>query len=181
MRTARFFVPEEWIARTAEAFTIPVGPIHKQIVAVLRMRIGDPISLMIDDGAEIDGHITEITRSAIMGVIAGSRVITPLRPDIIVCAAATKRDTFEWMLQKGTELGVNGFIPLLTDRVVKRPKDIPRRWLDIVREAAEQSGRVTLPVIYEPMTLAAAVGKMKDRTKIIMHEAAGEAKMPKTR
>lgn len=181
MRTARFFVPEEWIARSAEAFTIPAGPIHKQIISVLRMKVGDPISLMPNDGTEINGHITEINRSAIMGVIAGSSVGKPPRPDIIVCAAMTKRDTFEWMLQKCTELGANGFIPMLTDRVVKRPKEMPKRWQDIVREASEQSGRVTLPVIHEVMTLAGAVGKMHDRVKIAMHEAHGDGKFPKIR
>ena len=181
MRTARFFVSEEWIARSAEAFTIPAGPIHKQIVSVLRMKVGDPISLMPNDGTEIDGHITEINRSAIMGVIAGSKVVKPLRPDITVCAAMTKRDTFEWMLQKCTELGANAFIPMITDRVIKRPKETPKRWQDIVREASEQSGRVTLPVIHEVMTLAGAVGKMHDRVKIAMHEADGAVKLPKIR
>lgn len=172
---------DEWIARSAQAFTIPAGAIHKQIVMVLRMKVGDALSLMTNDGTEIDGHITEITRSAVMGVIAGDRVAKPLRPDVMVCAAMTKRDTFEWMLQKCTELGVNGFIPLLTDRVVKRPKDTPKRWNDIVREAAEQSGRVTLPVIHEPMSLGAAIGKCQDRVKVVLHEAAGKSKMPAVR
>lgn len=173
MRTARFFVPEEWIAHSAEAFTIPAGPTHKQIVAVLRLKVGDPISLLTNDGEEIDGRITDISRSAVIGVIAGSRIGKPLRPDITVCAAMTKRDTFEWMLQKCTELGANSFIPLLTDRVIKRPKDAPQRWRDIVREAAEQSGRYFLPTISEPMTLGAAIGKCKDRTLIAMHESSG--------
>ncbi len=181
MRTARFFVPEEWIARSAEAFTIPAGPTHKQLISVLRAKIGDPLSLMTNNGEEIDGRITDIGRSAIVGVIAGSTVAKPLRPDIVVCAAMTKRDTFEWMLQKCTELGANGFIPMYTDRVVKRPKDIPRRWRDIVREASEQSGRVTMPTIEEPRTLGATLGAYKKHTLIALHESAGVASLPTVR
>lgn len=178
MRTARFFVPAEWIAKSAEAFCIPAGNIHKQIVSVLRMKVNDPISLMTGDGEELDGHITEITKSAVMGVIAGSSVSKPVSPAITVCAAMTKRDTFEWTLQKCTELGAVKFIPLLTDRVIKRPKDTPKRWNDIVREAAEQSGRTTLPTITEPLKLGEALAYTEKCVRIFFHETGG-AKMPK--
>lgn len=178
MRTARFFVPAEWIAKSAEAFCIPAGALHKQIVTVLRMKVGDPISLMIGDGEEHDGHITEITKSAVMGVIAGSKVTKPLIPSITVCAAMTKRDTFEWMLQKCTEIGAAKFIPLLTDRVIKRPKETPKRWHDIVREAAEQSGRTTLPAITEPLSLGEAMAYTEKCSRIFFHETGG-GKLPK--
>jgi 16S rRNA (uracil1498-N3)-methyltransferase len=178
MRTARFFVPAEWIARSAEAFCIPASSLHKQIVAVLRMKVGDPISLMVGDGEELEGHITEITKSAVMGVIAGSTISKPVSPAITVCAAMTKRDTFEWTLQKCTELGVGKFIPLLTDRVIKRPKENPKRWSDIVREAAEQSGRTTLPIITEPLKLGEAMAYTEKCVRIFFHESGG-AKLPK--
>ena len=178
MRTARFFVPAEWIAKSAEAFCIPAGALHKQIVTVLRMKVADPISLMIGDGEEYEGHITEITKSAVMGVIAGSKVSKPIIPSITVCAAMTKRDTFEWTLQKCTELGAAKFIPLLTDRVIKRPKETPKRWHDIVREAAEQSGRTTLPAITEPVTLGEAMAYTEKCSRIFFHETGG-SKLPK--
>ncbi len=173
MRTARFFVPEEWIAKSAKAFCIPAGALHKQIIAVLRLKVGDPISLMVGDGEELDGQISEITKSAVMGVIAGSKISKPITPSITVCAAMTKRDTFEWTLQKCTELGVVKFIPLLTDRVIKRPKDTPKRWHDIVREAAEQSGRTTLPNITEPLSLKEALTYTEKCSRIFFHETGG--------
>ncbi|HRH31856.1 MAG TPA: RsmE family RNA methyltransferase [bacterium] len=178
MRTARFFVPAEWIAKSAEAFCIPAGALHKQITTVLRMKVADPISLMVGDGEELEGHITEITKSAVMGVIASSKVSKPVLPEITVCAAMTKRDTFEWTLQKCTELGAVKFIPLLTDRVIKRPKDTPKRWLEIVKEAAEQSGRTTLPTLTEPLKLGEAMAYTEKCTRIFFHETGG-AKLPK--
>jgi 16S rRNA (uracil1498-N3)-methyltransferase len=173
MRTARFFVPLEWIALSAQAFSIPAGPIHRQMVSVLRMKVGQSLSLCANDGFEIDAVITEITKSAISGSIIERRAGSPLRPDIIVCAAVTKRDTFEWTLQKCTELGASGFLPLITDRVIKKTKDIPLRWLDIVREASEQSGRTTLPVIHAPMSLKDAHDYTKKYDRVVLHESVG--------
>lgn len=170
MRTARFFVPEEWIARSAEAFSIPASNTYKQIVTVLRMKVGDPVSFMTNDGTEIDCRITEITPSAILGVIAGSVITNPLKPEVTVCAAILKNDHFELVLQKCTELGATAFIPLITDRTVKKTREIASRWPMIVKEASEQSGRTILPVIHEPMTFAAALGKTDGMRRIVLHE-----------
>lgn len=182
MRTARFFVPAEWIAQSARAFSIPAGSMHKQIVSVLRMKIGDRVSLCPNDGTEIDCEITEITKAAILGVIVGSRVGEPLRPAITVCAAITKRDTFEWTLQKCTEIGAIAFIPMITDRVIKKTKEVPARWMDILREASEQSGRTTLPVIHDPSSLKSAIEQTAKFDRIVLHESMGKAApMPKIR
>lgn len=175
MRTARFFISSEWIARGAQAFSIPAGPIYRQITSVLRMKVGDSLSLCANDGSELECTITEITKAAILGKIFTTSVGKPLRPHITVCAAVTKRDTFEWTLQKCTELGAAAFIPLISERVVKKIKDIPRRWHDIVREASEQSGRMTLPTIFDPMTLTGALEHTKSSDRFILHESLGKS------
>lgn len=172
MRTARFFVPPEWIARAAQAFSIPAGPFYRQIVTVLRMKAGDVLSLCPNDGSELECTITEITKSAILGSIGASKVHKPLRPRITVCAAITKRDTFEWMLQKCTELGVCEFVPMFTDRVVKKTKEVPSRWCEIVREASEQSGRTIMPSILDPMSFSLALEHTKACERLLFHESA---------
>ena len=174
MRTARFFISPEWIARGAQAFSIPAGPIYRQITTVLRMKHGDVLSLCANDGSELECSISEITKSAISGTILHTTVGTPLRPHITICAAVTKRDTYEWMLQKCTEIGAAAFIPLITERVVKKIKDVPLRWHDILREASEQSGRMTLPVLCDPMSFSAALEHMKSADRYVLHEAHGE-------
>jgi len=182
MRTARFFVPPDWIAHSAQAFSIPSGSLYRQIVSVLRMKSGDIIGLCPNDGTEIECTISEITKSAILGSIVASKTGAVLRPTITVCSAITKRDTFEWMLQKCTELGATAFIPMITDRVIKKTKDVPTRWKDIVREASEQSGRIILPIIHEPTSLKAAVEATSKCERIVLHESVGKiASMPKIR
>lgn len=180
MRTARFFVSPEWIARGAQAFSIPAGPLYRQITGVLRMKVGDTLSLCVNDGSEMECVISEVTKAALLGTIVHTIVGKPIRPHITVCAAVTKRDTFEWTLQKCTELGAAAFIPIMTERVVKKIKDVPTRWCDIVREASEQSGRMTCPTIADPMPLVAAIEHMKSADCYIFHESLGKATgMPK--
>ena len=182
MRTARFFVPADWIAQSAQAFSIPAGALYRQIVSVLRMKSGDIIGLCPNDGTEIECKISEITKSAILGSIVGSKTGAVLRPFITVCAAITKRDTFEWTFQKCTELGATDFFPMITERVIKKTKDVPARWNDIVREASEQSGRTVLPIIHEPTSLKAAIEATSKYDRIVLHESVGRiSAMPKIR
>ncbi len=183
MRTARFFVSPEWIALGDKAFSIPAGPMYKQIVVVLRMKVGDLLSLCPNDGTELECKITEITKSAILGLIISSKAGEVLRPSITICAAITKRDTFEWMLQKCTELGVTMFMPIISDRVIKRAKEVSGRWNEIVKEASEQSGRTSTPIIAEPVSLSIILHRIKDFDhKIVLHESLDKtSSMPKVR
>jgi 16S rRNA (uracil1498-N3)-methyltransferase len=69
-----------------------------------------------------------------------------------------KKDNFELVLQKGTELGIKIFVPVLAARSVKIKDEVPARWFEIVREAAEQCGRTELPEL-KP------IAKFKDAIK----------------
>lgn len=178
MRTERFFVPPEWIALHAKAFSIPAGPLHKQIVQVLRMKAGDPLTLLPNNGTEVEGIITAITKSAITGTITSSEATPSIQPEVVMCAAITKRDTFEWMLQKCTELGVSAFIPLHTERTIKKTPEVHPRWLEIVKEASEQSGRTTMPHIFDPMSLQQALKKTQTSARIVFHEEGSERALP---
>jgi 16S rRNA (uracil1498-N3)-methyltransferase len=78
-----------------------------------------------------------------------------LCPSLAVAFALTKGDKPDLVVQKLTELGVDRILPVLAERSVVR-LDGPRaaaavdRWRRIVREAAGQCRRATLPVV-EPL------------------------------
>jgi 16S rRNA (uracil1498-N3)-methyltransferase len=65
------------------------------------------------------------------------------------------------VLQKGTELGVARFAPVISSRSVVRPAEALRskypRWRAILREATEQCGRARIPDLAEPLTWDAAM------------------------
>jgi 16S rRNA (uracil1498-N3)-methyltransferase len=67
--------------------------------------------------------------------------------------AIIQADKFEFVLQKGTELGVHTFTPLIADRTevpTERIRGKGERWQKIVLEAVKQSGRSRIPVIETP-------------------------------
>ncbi len=126
--------------------------ICKQITSVLRLAVGDEVVLGDGHGLRAVCTISAIERTQIVcAVTHSSRALLPTRV-VRIAAAITKRDTFEWMVQKVTELGVTRITPLLTDRTIKLGVNL-ERLSAIAREAAEQSGQVFLPVIDEPMTI----------------------------
>ena len=104
---------------------------------------------------------------------------TEPRCAITLYQALLKQDRFEWVLQKGTEVGIAAFVPVVTERCVARPSGVTGRldrWRAIVREAAEQSGRGRLPEVQSPRDLDDVLGSLVQPT-IVCWEAAGDRRL----
>jgi 16S rRNA (uracil1498-N3)-methyltransferase len=87
-----------------------------------------------------------------------------------------KGDRFEWLLEKGTEIGVARFVPLITARAVVKPEaggNRADRWGRIVIEAAEQSGRGAVPIVDAPQRFADALANAPG-VLLLPYEAADE-------
>ncbi len=82
---------------------------------------------------------------------------TPQRSvQVVLYAALIRKERFEWMLQKATELGIDRIVPLIMERNVVKWEDEPRklqRYTAILKEAAEQCHRVDIPHLDEPQRL----------------------------
>jgi 16S rRNA (uracil1498-N3)-methyltransferase len=127
------------------------GQVAHQIGRVLRLRPGDTIELMDNSGIVYVAKIDGISRESVSAEVLEQRdpgTEPPVRVDLY--QALLKGQKMEWVLQKGTEIGVSRFVPMLSERCISRPSaaDVEarlERWRAIVREAAEQSGRAVLP------------------------------------
>jgi len=75
-------------------------------------------------------------------------------PDLWLCPALLKKDRFDMVLEKATELGVAAVHPVVTRRCVA-DKLNPERARAIVTEAAEQCARTALPELADPLKLDA--------------------------
>ena len=74
----------------------------------------------------------------------------------VLYCAILKRENFELVVQKATEIGVREIVPLITQRTVKL--DIKEERLrKIITEAAEQSGRGRVPMLRQAMSFADAL------------------------
>lgn len=147
--THRFFVPAGSIAGD----TVTFGPaMAHQLRNVLRLRAGDRVVVLDDSGLEYEVTLERVGRDEARGRIEAQREAgTEPRVRVTLYQGMLKGDRFEWVLQKGTELGVARFVPTFTQHTVvrgaaavgKRRERLER----IIREAAEQSRRGRLPAL----------------------------------
>lgn len=155
MRLHRFYYPE--LIGNKSEITINSLEITKQIRRVFRLKTGDLI--IIFDGSGFDyvckiDNFTEDTIRLSINEKNSSRYI--LEKDIILCVAIVKKDTFEWIVKKATELGVTNIVPIISERSEKKSLNI-ERLKKISTEASEQSGRGSVPTIKSIVSLVEAV------------------------
>jgi len=145
----RFFVSPETL--TAAEIELD-GPLSRRLRSVLRMRKGDIVVLLDGRGYEYEAVLEDVDGPVVRARVRERRPSLPEPPlDVVLYQSVIKGDRFDWVLEKGTELGVTRFVPLIVERSVVRPSSGPsargERWQRIVTEAAEQCGRSRLPVV----------------------------------
>ena len=94
--------------------------------------------------------------------------------DKTLLLAVVKFDTFEWALEKATELGVNRIVPVAAARSEKgllaAAGKRASRWKKILLESSQQSRRVRLPVIEAVTTLKDALAAPQSQLKLMLSE-----------
>src|SRR5262249_1949055 len=87
--------------------------------------------------------------------------------------ALLKGDHFDYVLQKGTEVGLAAIVPVVTERTIARASDERKltRWRRIVQEAAEQAGRPVRPPVRPALAWGAACQELRDRPALVLWEA----------
>ena len=149
----RFFVEPDRIVNKIVEF--PEDLTH-QIMHVLRLTDGDRVEVF-----DNHGHVylvtlkIELKRNQVLGEIRQNLPMTS-EPNVQISLyfSMSTREKVEWILQKGTEVGVCTFSPFISHRSLTRTPSISenrrQRWEKIIQEAAEQSGRERLPKLNLP-------------------------------
>ena len=97
-------------------------------------------------------------KNAQLVILDSSRAQTT--PDYCaLCPAVIKKDNMDLVLQKATELGVTDIYPVISDHTVHAHFNKEHAEL-IVREAAEQCERLTIPVIHPPMKISSIMADL---------------------
>ena len=121
---------------------------------VLKMQAGAICRAATEDGREYKVELTEISASETTArIIERLPKRTPSPLSIALGLPLLKGERFEWVLQKGCELGADAFYPLTLERCEvriqeKRRAERHRRWRRIVLEAAKQCDRVPPPAAH---------------------------------
>ena len=155
----------------------------KHLVAVLRVGLGDTITVFNGDGFNYLCSVIEITKSSLsVRVVSKSDPENESNLSTTLGLAVSKGDRFEWAIKKATELGVTSIAPLLTQRVdVRLPPDrwAKKRshWQQVVIAACEQSGRAFVPTVGDATPLASWLPSLDADTRFVLDpRALGAAK-----
>lgn len=133
-----------------------------QIRDVLRMKPGDNIILLDNSGYAHQTELVTIDRDTVRArIVEKWKLETEPTARVSLYQGLLKGQKFDWVLQKGTEIGVSAFVPVLAARcVIGSLEDVSaartERWERIIIEAAEQAGRAALPHLSPPLLFAHA-------------------------
>ena len=163
----RFFVPPACI--TGDHVRLG-GDVVRRVGRVLRMSPGDAITLLDNSGREYVVSLTRFSKDVVDGtVVSVEEGRSESQVKITLYQGMLKGEKIDWVLQKGTELGVTVFVPLICQRSVPQERGSWStiryvRWRKILTEAAEQSGRCLLPQLGQPMPFEDACNGIKGST-----------------
>jgi 16S rRNA (uracil1498-N3)-methyltransferase len=129
--------------------TLPDKIAH-QVRDVLHLGVGEQLVLLDNSGDEFLAAIVKSGRAGVeVEVLERRRGKSESTVRIVLCQGLLKSARFEWILEKGTELGVAVFAPMLCRRSMAGLEEAGsakiQRWQRIMQEAAEQCGRARLP------------------------------------
>jgi len=148
---------------TAGQFDLPVAQAH-HARDVLRLAAGQTIEIFDDAGAVASATIIACDPSRVTVTIDRTNPAPPQKTIIIIASAVPKSTRADWMIEKLSELGVDRFIPLATERsvVVPEGKQKLARWSRLASEAARQSRRHGVMKIHPVTTLPDLLARLPE-------------------
>lgn len=146
----------------------------RHLVQVLRMQAGETLTVFNGEGGEYAATLATASRKGATLAIGAYDPISREAPIAITIAqCVSKGDRMDYALQKATELGAAGFVPVLSARgVVKldgeRWEKKVEHWRGVVIGAAEQSGRTRMPDVALPLSFETLLASPREGLKLIL-------------
>lgn len=171
MRQNRFFGDFDFGQKSLQ---ISGGDFLRQIKNVLRLNIGEEIILVNNSGQEASVKIMAYSKDFVSAEIQTVKANDnePKRHVILYCSIL-KRENFELVAQKATEVGISEIVPIICEHTVKTGLK-KERLAKIIKEAAEQSGRGKTPVLSEPVSFSEAIKQAQQNDKNFLFDMAGK-------
>lgn len=164
MTTHRFFIKE---ILAEETITITDLDLIGQWQKVLRFKEGAGLNLIDINGLEAEVEILSLTKDKAVVKVVNILAKRSFEWSVNLGLAILKKENFELVVQKATEIGVTSITPLITERTVKLGLNL-ERLNRIVTEASEQSGRQDKLVINESLTLDQYLNKLPQGLTVVL-------------
>ncbi|CAG9619369.1 16S rRNA (uracil(1498)-N(3))-methyltransferase [Sutcliffiella rhizosphaerae] len=171
----RYFVKNDQVNESSISIT---GEDVHHIVRVMRMNVGDDLLCSFSEIKKTaQCKIVEITNeSVVVDIVEWIETNSEMPVRVTIGSGLPKGDKLELVIQKGTELGAESFIPFNAARSIvkldeKKGKKKAERWNKIAKEAAEQSHRTVVPNVSEPASFSQLLEKSRSYDhKIVAYE-----------
>lgn len=166
--------PRLFVAETLAAGA-PVrieGNAAHYLARVMRAALGDAVILCDDITGEWAARVVETGKREVVLEVAERLRPREAVPDLWLCTALLKKDRFDLLLEKATELGAARIQPMLTRRCVADKLNLERARA-ITTEAAEQCARTALPQLAEPMKLEALLAAWPEKRALFFADENG--------
>jgi 16S rRNA (uracil1498-N3)-methyltransferase len=168
----RLFIPHD-LAAGAELALDPGQ--SRYLAAVMRQGVGDEVLLFNGRDGEWRAAISAVTKRAV--AVRAERLERPqaVGPDLDLVIALVKRGRLETIVEKAAELGARRVRPVVTERT-NADRARTDRLSAIATEAAEQTGRLDVPAIVEPVKLEALIAGWEPGRRLLFCDEAGDAR-----
>lgn len=152
MRLHRFFITSNINKGIINSFSSE-GLAH-QLKSVFRFHEGSKLVFFDGSGTDYVSELVSLRKGSVEFRVLEEHPVKPFSDlKLSLAFSLIKKDNIEWIIEKGTELGVSRFIPLVSERSEKKGFNMERA-KKIAIEACEQSGRSEIPEITLPHGLA---------------------------
>ena len=168
----RLFIPHD-LAPGAELALDPGQ--SRYLAAVMRQAVGDEVALFNGRDGEWRAKISAVTKRAV--AVRAEALARPQAagPDLELIVALVKRGRLETIVEKAAELGARRVRLVATERT-NADRARVERLSAIATEAAEQTGRLDVPEIFEPVKLDRLMADWPEGRRLLFCDEAGDAK-----
>jgi len=174
----RFYLPPE---KCGKSMVLEDREAHHAI-HVLRLGVGDRLEILDGAGGIYSCAISAVRKSVVELRLEKQITLAPPPWRITLFQAVPKGKTFDWIVEKATELGVARIVPIITERVVAGFENNERRlerWNLTAIDALKQCGSPWLPQIAKPLEFAAALPLAKELELTLVASLRAGAKHPR--
>ncbi|HEX7965598.1 MAG TPA: 16S rRNA (uracil(1498)-N(3))-methyltransferase [Gammaproteobacteria bacterium] len=177
MRTIRVFHGSRLMGKERVALDAAAA---KHVLTVLRLKPGAELTLFDGSGFEFPALLEQADRKQALVKITGMHgpaVESPLQ--VTLAQGVSRGERMDYTIQKAVELGIAAIVPVLTERSVVKLDDKGaakkrEHWQGVATSACEQSGRVRVPVVAMPVSLARFLAeKPEGDLKLLLDPQAG--------
>lgn len=157
--------------KETEFFLTDAEAHHAAVVA--RQKEGDEVRVFNGRGLQYAARIDKIQKNFVRGTLLQKCEVRRVPLNLTLCFVPNSRTGLEDVLDKGTQLGVAAFLPLVSERseydVLKKFDGKNDRWHQIMVSACKQCNTPFIPQILPPVKFTQAIASQEP--SLIAYEA----------